>query len=71
MPLQVITLRESMKVYLDTERTDDLPSDAWLRTHVRVGGRIVKIAPYAMTVVGTVVKVDGDDVRHVGCCRSC
>ena len=45
-----------MKDYLGAERADGLPSDAWLRTHVRVGGRIVKIAPYAMTIVGTVAQ---------------
>jgi GNAT superfamily N-acetyltransferase len=40
--------------YVDEPRADGLPRDAWLRSHVRVGGRIVKIAPYAMTIVGTV-----------------
>jgi hypothetical protein len=45
-----------MKDYLRPERADGLPSDAWLRTHVRVGGRIVKIAPHAMTIVGTVAQ---------------
>jgi len=45
---------KSMREYLDEPRADGLPHDAWLRTHVRVGGRIVKIAPYAMTIVGSV-----------------
>lgn len=45
-----------MGQYLDELRADGLPHDAWLRTHVRVGGRIVKIAPYAMTIVGTVAQ---------------
>jgi GNAT superfamily N-acetyltransferase len=45
-----------IKVYVDELRDDGLPRDAWLRTHVRVGGRIVKIAPYAMTIVGTVAQ---------------
>lgn len=34
-------------------RDDGLPSDAWLRVHVRLGGRIVKIAPLSMTIPGT------------------
>ena len=46
----------SIKAYVDEHRQDGLPRDAWLRTHVRVGGRIVKIAPYAMTIVGTVAQ---------------
>jgi hypothetical protein len=37
-------------------RADGLPTDAWLRTHVRVGGKIVKIAPYSMTIVGTIAE---------------
>ena len=45
-----------MKDYLDKLRPDSLPHDPWLRTHVRVGGRIVKIAPFAMTIVGTVAQ---------------
>jgi len=46
----------SMRDYLDEVRADGLPHDPWLRTHVRVGGRIVKVAPYSMTVVGTVAQ---------------
>jgi GNAT superfamily N-acetyltransferase len=42
-----------MAEYVNELRADGLPVDAWLRTHVRVGGKIVKIAPYAMTIVGT------------------
>jgi len=45
-----------IKDYLDESRADGLPRDAWLRTHVRLGGRIVKIAPYAMTIVGSVTQ---------------
>jgi GNAT superfamily N-acetyltransferase len=45
-----------MADYVDTLRSDGLPTDAWLRTHVRIGGRIVKIAPYAMTIVGTLAE---------------
>jgi GNAT superfamily N-acetyltransferase len=46
----------SIKAYVDARRQDGLPRDAWLRTHVRVGGRIVKIAPYAMTIVGSIAQ---------------
>jgi hypothetical protein len=45
-----------MRDYLSKLRPDSLPHDPWLRTHVRIGGRIVKIAPYAMTIVGTVAQ---------------
>jgi GNAT superfamily N-acetyltransferase len=40
----------------DYARTNDngLPVDPWLRAHVRVGGRIVKIAPCSMTIVGSI-----------------
>lgn len=33
-----------------------LPIDAWLRAHMRVGGRIVKIAPCSMTIVGSIAE---------------
>jgi hypothetical protein len=42
--------------YVRMLRSDGLPQDAWLRTHVRAGGRIVGIAPYAMTIVGTLAE---------------
>lgn len=44
----------AMRDYVHLRRADGLPQDPWLRTHVRSGGTIVKIAPYAMTIVGTV-----------------
>jgi GNAT superfamily N-acetyltransferase len=44
--------RTPMRDYLDKLRPDGLPIDAWLRTHIRIGGEIVKIAPYSMTIVG-------------------
>jgi GNAT superfamily N-acetyltransferase len=43
-----------MRDYLAQLRPDGLLRDPWLRTHVQIGGSIVKIAPYAMMVVGTV-----------------
>ncbi len=45
-----------MSVYAQQLRADGLPVDGWLRTHVRVGGRIVKVAPCSMTIVGTVAE---------------
>jgi len=44
----------AMRDYVAAVGADGLPQDAWLRTHVRAGGTIVKIAPYSMTIVGTV-----------------
>jgi hypothetical protein len=45
-----------MPSYVEQMRADGLPADAWLRTHVRVGGRIMKIAPCSMTIVGTIAE---------------
>lgn len=45
-----------MSTYAAQLRADGLPADAWLRTHVRIGGRIVKVAPCSMTIVGTVAE---------------
>lgn len=43
----------SIAEYARRTRADGLPHDAWLRVHVRAGGKIVKVAPYSMTIVGT------------------
>jgi GNAT superfamily N-acetyltransferase len=43
-----------MAEYIAQKRADGLPADAWLRTHLRDGARVVKIAPCSMTIVGTV-----------------
>lgn len=43
-----------MAQYIGQKRADGLPADAWLRTHVRDGASIVKVAPCSMTIVGTV-----------------
>ena len=34
-------------------REDGLPTDPWLRVHMRAGGKIIKIAPYSMVVANT------------------
>ena len=42
-----------MEDYVRRTRADGLPTDPWLRAHVRVGGEIVEVAPYSMVVAGT------------------
>lgn len=39
--------------YVWRKREDGLPADAWLRVHVRLGAELVRIAPLAMTIPGT------------------
>jgi GNAT superfamily N-acetyltransferase len=46
--------RTPMREYAGTTRADGLPIDAWLRTHVAIGGSMVKVAPCSMTMVGTI-----------------
>jgi len=43
-----------MREYVDNVAADCLPADPWLRTHLRAGAKIVKIAPHSMTIVGTI-----------------
>jgi GNAT superfamily N-acetyltransferase len=45
-----------MRDYVAAVQPHGLPQDPWLRTHVRAGGSIEKIAPCAMTVVGTIAE---------------
>jgi hypothetical protein len=33
-----------------------LPADPWLRTHVRVGGRVLQVCPRSMVVPGTLAE---------------
>ncbi|XVQ14102.1 hypothetical protein ACQP1W_16645 [Spirillospora sp. CA-255316] len=42
-----------MGAYIRRTRDDGLPSDPWLRTHVRAGGVIEKVAPASMTISGS------------------
>jgi GNAT superfamily N-acetyltransferase len=42
--------------YVRRTRADGLPQDSWLRTHVRAGARIVKIAPRSMVIAGTLAE---------------
>lgn len=42
--------------YAAWTREDGLPFDAWIRLHVRLGGRVARPAPESMTVTGTVAE---------------
>ena len=42
--------------YVARTRADGLPWDPWIRAHIRIGGRIVKIAPCSMAVAGTLAE---------------
>ncbi|WP_084961728.1 N-acetyltransferase [Thermoactinospora rubra] len=42
--------------YAFRTREDGLPYDAWLRVHVRAGGRVVKVAPHSMTISGSLAE---------------
>jgi GNAT superfamily N-acetyltransferase len=45
-----------MTEYAHRTRDDGLPSDPWLRVHVRAGGEIVGVCPRAMVVPGTLAE---------------
>ena len=45
--------------YAGWTRTDGTPLDPWLRTHVRLGGRIIATAPHSQTMTGTVDQWQG------------
>jgi GNAT superfamily N-acetyltransferase len=44
----------SMAEYAAATRPDGLPVDPWLRVHVRAGGRIVRVAPRSMRIIGSI-----------------
>ncbi|SMX58262.1 putative acyl-CoA N-acyltransferase [Bradyrhizobium sp. ORS 285] len=48
--------RMPMRAYLERRRADGQHTDSWLRTHLAIGGEIVKIAPCSMTIVGTLAE---------------
>ncbi|GAA1340552.1 Long-chain-fatty-acid--CoA ligase [Saccharothrix algeriensis] len=63
--------RLGMAEFLARRRPDGLSRDPWLRTHERLGARVVKVAPFSMTVVGSLAQweswtgsplVDGQNV---------
>ncbi|MET9290782.1 N-acetyltransferase [Streptomyces sp. NPDC003077] len=47
---------EPMAQYIARLRDDGLPSDPWLRVHIRAGGTIEKVAPASMTVSGSLAR---------------
>lgn len=48
--------RTAMSAYATRVRDDGLPSDPWLRVHVRMGARIVKVCPLSMIVPGSLAQ---------------
>lgn len=67
--------RTPMSDYAARTRDDGLPVDPWLRTHVRLGGRIVGICSRSMVIAGTLQEWrswtglpfdDGDEVEVPG-----
>jgi GNAT superfamily N-acetyltransferase len=45
-----------MNKYITMTRADGWPEDPWLRVHVRAGGRILRVAPASMVMVGSVAQ---------------
>lgn len=45
-----------MQEYAWRTRDDGLPTDPWLRVHVRLGARIVKVCPLSMVIPGTLAQ---------------
>ncbi|MCU1388215.1 MAG: hypothetical protein JWL72_1553 [Ilumatobacteraceae bacterium] len=45
-----------MSEYAFRTRADGLPYDDWLRVHVRLGGRIVQVAPTSMAITGSLAE---------------
>lgn len=43
-----------MERYITWQTEDGAPFDPWLRTHWRMGARIIKVAPESMRIVGSV-----------------
>jgi hypothetical protein len=43
-----------IETFVSWTRTDGAPLDPWLRTHWRLGGRIIATAPRSQTMTGTV-----------------
>jgi hypothetical protein len=48
-----------IETYASWTREDGLPLDPWLRTHARLGGRIIAFAPHSQTMIGTVEQWQG------------
>ncbi len=48
--------RTPMGEYVARTRDDGLPADPWLRVHVRLGARVVRVCPVSMTIPGTLAE---------------
>lgn len=48
--------RMPMAEYVRATRADGLPSDPWLRVHVRAGGEVDEIAPTSMVISGSLAE---------------
>jgi hypothetical protein len=48
-----------MADYVAWTRPDGLPADPWLRTHLRVGGEVLGVAPRSMTITGSLAQWRG------------
>ena len=48
--------RRPIAEYAHAVRDDGLPVDPWMRVHVRLGARVVKVCPVSMTVAGTLAQ---------------
>ena len=42
--------------YLSWTNSDGLPFDPWVRTHVRLGGKILNVEPSSMKITGTIAE---------------
>ena len=47
-----------MTEYIARARIDGLPADPWIKTHVRLGARIVKVCPLSMTIPGSLPQLE-------------
>ena len=47
---------QSFEEYCSWQREDGMPFDPWIRTHVKLGAKILKIAPHSMTIDGSLVE---------------
>lgn len=48
--------RTPMTAYAARLRGDGLPADPWLRVHVRIGARVIKVCPLSMIVAGSLAQ---------------
>ena len=54
----------TMEHYIEWKHTDGSLFDPWLRTHVRMGARMLKVCPRSMTITGSVAAwEDWTDMR--------